>query len=331
MTMTTGQPDANLRRPENRERPWLPPRPGSRAPRRSPRGPGGGNSVGPGTDFLWTQRKPPRRGGRKGTSPTWRSRRWKSSGAPANSHLKYGSTSGTEYPLRAYTGGCAGTSGWSRTGPRTWGLRSWRLPEYQGMVQEMRQVLQERGEMPLSELFQMMASAYGAGEETLRAAAAKPDFVTANGTIRLNKEPYREPHEDTMSFRRRRIHNRGECGGSNHRSPRHSTHGAEAMVQTEITDSPASRGPPAPSRMGNRRDRRLHPGRAHRGNQGLRGIPPRMGRDYADSPLRTLQLRPEHPGRPRELGHRTQGDRAEHTLGQDGPCGKHGIPSGTGQ
>ena len=128
-----------------------------------------------------------------------------------------------------------------RTGPRTWGLRSWHLPEYRGMVQEMRQVLQERGEMPLTELFQMMDSAYGVGESTLRAAAAKPDFVTANGTIRLNKEPYREPHEDTMSFRRRRIHNSGECGGSNPRSTRYPTHGAEAMVQTEITASPASR------------------------------------------------------------------------------------------
>ena len=127
------------------------------------------------------------------------------------------------------------------TGPRTWGLRSWGLPEYKGMVQEMRQVLQERGEMPLTELFQMMDSAYGVGESTLRAAAAKPDFVTANGTIRLNKEPYREPREDTMSFRRRRIHNRGEFSGSNHRSPRHPTHGAEIMVQTEITASPASR------------------------------------------------------------------------------------------
>ena len=68
-----------------------------------------------------------------------------------------------------------------KTGPRLWGLRSWRLPEYFGMVHQMRQVLQERGEMPLSELFQLMSSAYGAGEETLRAAAAKRDFVTANG------------------------------------------------------------------------------------------------------------------------------------------------------
>ena len=80
-----------------------------------------------------------------------------------------------------------------RTGPRTWGLRSWSLPEYKGMVQEMRQALQERGEMPLTELFQMMDSAYGAGEATLRAAAAKPDFATAKGTIRLSNEPERSP------------------------------------------------------------------------------------------------------------------------------------------
>lgn len=127
------------------------------------------------------------------------------------------------------------------TGPRTWGLRSWALPEYQGMVQEMRQVLQERGEMPLTELFQMMDSTYGVGESTLRAAAAKPDFITDGEMIRFNKEPYRTPHEETMRFRRRWNHNRGECGGSNPRSTRYPKHGAEAMVQTEITVSPASR------------------------------------------------------------------------------------------
>ena len=92
-----------------------------------------------------------------------------------------------------------------RTGPRLWGLRSWRLPEYRGMVQEMRQALQERGEMPVAELFQMMASAFGAGEETLRAAAAKPDFVTAKGTIRLTNEPERSPKS-----RRRRLTGPGE-------------------------------------------------------------------------------------------------------------------------
>ena len=128
-----------------------------------------------------------------------------------------------------------------RTGPRTWGLRSWRLPEYKGMVHHMRQVLQERGEIPLTQLFQMMASACGAGEETLRAAAAKPDFITGGGTIRLSKGPDREPHEGTMGIRRRWNHNSGECGGNSHRSPRYPTHGAEAMVQAEITASPASK------------------------------------------------------------------------------------------
>ena len=72
-----------------------------------------------------------------------------------------------------------------KTGPRLWGLRSWRLPKYQGMVHQMRQVLQERGEMPVGELFQLMSSAYGAGEETLRAAAAKAGLRNRQGTIRL--------------------------------------------------------------------------------------------------------------------------------------------------
>ena len=69
----------------------------------------------------------------------------------------------------------------------------------------MRQVLQERGEMPVVELFQMMASAYGAGDETLKAAAAKPDFATAKGTIRLSNEPERSPKR-----RRRRLTGPGE-------------------------------------------------------------------------------------------------------------------------
>ena len=73
----------------------------------------------------------------------------------------------------------------ARTGPRLWGLRSWRLPEYRGMVHHMREILQAQGEMQVQELFQMMAASYGAGEETLKAAAAKEDFVTERGTIRL--------------------------------------------------------------------------------------------------------------------------------------------------
>ena len=85
-----------------------------------------------------------------------------------------------------------------RTGPRTWGLRSWGLPEYKGMVQEMRQVLQERGETPLTKLFQMMDSAYGAGEATLRAGAAeKAGLVTAKGIARLrdDAEPKRRKED----------------------------------------------------------------------------------------------------------------------------------------
>ena len=92
-----------------------------------------------------------------------------------------------------------------KTGPRVWGLRSWRLPEYFGMVHQMRQVLQDRGEMPVDELFQLMSSAYGAGEETLRAAAAKQDFVTAKGRIRLRNES-----ETTPKRPRRRLTGTGE-------------------------------------------------------------------------------------------------------------------------
>ena len=92
-----------------------------------------------------------------------------------------------------------------KTGPRVWGLRSWRLPEYFGMVHQMRQVLQEQGEMPVGELFQLMSSAYGAGEETLRAAAAKQDFVTAKGRIRLRNES-----ETTPKRPRRRLTGTGE-------------------------------------------------------------------------------------------------------------------------
>ena len=75
-----------------------------------------------------------------------------------------------------------------RTGPRLWGLRSWNLPEYHGIVHHMRETLRERGEMPTRELFEMMATAFGTGEENMRAAAQKPDFVTSGDTIRLRQE-----------------------------------------------------------------------------------------------------------------------------------------------
>lgn len=82
-----------------------------------------------------------------------------------------------------------------RTGPRLWGLRSWNLPQYHGIVHHMRETLRERGEMPIAELFQMLTTAFGTGEENMRAAAQKPDFVTSGDTIRLRNEwedTYRE-------------------------------------------------------------------------------------------------------------------------------------------
>ena len=75
-----------------------------------------------------------------------------------------------------------------RTGPRLWGVRSWNMPEYLGMVHHMREALRERGEMPIAELFQMMSTAFGAGEETFRAAAAKSDFLASGENIRLRGE-----------------------------------------------------------------------------------------------------------------------------------------------
>ena len=75
-----------------------------------------------------------------------------------------------------------------RTGPRLWGLRSWNLPQYHGIVHHMRETLRERGEMPTRELFQMMTTAFGTGEENMRAAAQKPDFVNTGDTIRLRHE-----------------------------------------------------------------------------------------------------------------------------------------------
>ena len=84
-----------------------------------------------------------------------------------------------------------------RTGPRLWGLRSWNLPEYHGIVHHMRETLRERGEMPTMELFQMMVAAFGTGEENLRAAAAKREFVTSGDTIRLRHEWEDTKGEDT--------------------------------------------------------------------------------------------------------------------------------------
>ena len=75
-----------------------------------------------------------------------------------------------------------------RTGPRQWGLRSWHLREYVSLAHHMKEVLRARGEMPTSELFEILARTFGAREEGMRAMAAKADFISAGGRIRLRNE-----------------------------------------------------------------------------------------------------------------------------------------------
>ena len=75
-----------------------------------------------------------------------------------------------------------------RTGPRQWGLRSWHLPQYVGIAHHMREVLEARREMPVEELFETLKQDFGAKEETLRAVAAKADFISSGGKIRLRNE-----------------------------------------------------------------------------------------------------------------------------------------------
>ena len=75
-----------------------------------------------------------------------------------------------------------------RTGPRKWGLRSWHLREYVSLTHHMKEVLEARGEMPVGELFEILAQTFGAREEGLRAMAAKADFISSGGKIRLKNE-----------------------------------------------------------------------------------------------------------------------------------------------
>ena len=75
-----------------------------------------------------------------------------------------------------------------RTGPRKWGLRTWGMREYLGLVRHMREALEARGEMPVEELFETLKQDFGAKEETLRAMAAKADFQSDGATIRLRRE-----------------------------------------------------------------------------------------------------------------------------------------------
>ena len=72
-----------------------------------------------------------------------------------------------------------------RTGPKLWGLRSWNLPRYEGMANEMKKVLGERGQMPVGELLEIMTKKFGAVEVSFRSAANRAEFVTSNGVIRM--------------------------------------------------------------------------------------------------------------------------------------------------
>ena len=74
------------------------------------------------------------------------------------------------------------------TGPRLWGLSSWNLTKYVSIAHHMREMLEERGEMPVDELLGELVSTFGAKPTTIKAVARSHPFVINAGMIRMRRE-----------------------------------------------------------------------------------------------------------------------------------------------
>ena len=75
-----------------------------------------------------------------------------------------------------------------RTGPSLWGLSSWNRTKYVGMAHHIREILEERGEMPVSELFDVLARTFGAKPGTIKSAAHSHPFVIQHGNVRMRRK-----------------------------------------------------------------------------------------------------------------------------------------------
>ncbi len=87
--------------------------------------------------------------------------------------------------------------------PRRWGLASWGLPVYEGVVNSIRDLLEESGgSMCVDDIVWHIQRDFNVKENSIRSYAHAPMFVTENGVVRLRTaqdEPYRL---DSDSIRR---------------------------------------------------------------------------------------------------------------------------------
>ena len=75
-----------------------------------------------------------------------------------------------------------------RTGPKTWGLREWRRPEYLGIAKNMAEILSDRGEMPREELIRVMERTFDVNRTSLESFSRAALFVNRGKMIRLRDE-----------------------------------------------------------------------------------------------------------------------------------------------
>ena len=75
-----------------------------------------------------------------------------------------------------------------RTGAKKWGLRTWRLPEYTGIANNMREILSKRGQMTVDEIVESMAQHFEVQENSTRMCTHAPMFVVEGDTVRIRGE-----------------------------------------------------------------------------------------------------------------------------------------------
>ena len=95
-----------------------------------------------------------------------------------------------------------------RTGAKKWGLRIWRLPEYIGIANNIKEILSRRGRMKIDELVESMANHFEVQEHSTRMHIHAPMFIVEDGAVRVrgeNDPPHRPnaagPLTDQGTFR----------------------------------------------------------------------------------------------------------------------------------
>ena len=95
----------------------------------------------------------------------------------------------------------------ARASRTEWGLASWGLPEYVGIAESIRNLIEEfGGTIDIDTLVHRMSQMFGVAENSTLAYCSAPMFVTEGKLLRLRNqhdEPYRQDPDSIRAYARR--------------------------------------------------------------------------------------------------------------------------------